>query len=95
MPLVRVKDKAQITLPAKVRRTLGIEEGDYLEVQLEGNRIVLIPQTVMAKLPPVTLSRGGEQMLEEALEDVRQGRVREHGDVESLIEELHDEADQD
>jgi len=95
MPLVRVKDKAQITLPAKVRRTLGIEEGDYLEVQLEGNRIVLIPQTVIAKLPPVTLSRGAEQMLEEALEDVQAGRVREHGTVESLIEELHDEADQD
>jgi len=42
--LVKVKRRGQITLPAKVRRALGIEEGDYLEVRVEGDRIVLIPQ---------------------------------------------------
>lgn len=92
MPLVKVKTKAQITLPLKVRQALGIEEGDYLQVEVQGNRIVLVPQALVTKLPPVTLSAQGERMLEEALEDIREGRIQEHDSVESLIEELHHEA---
>lgn len=95
MPLVRVKDKAQITLPVKVRRALGIEQGDYLEVAVEGSRIVLTPQALLTKLPPVSLSPAGEEMLREGLEDLREGRVREHDSVDALIEELRHEADQD
>jgi len=92
MPLVKVKDKAQITLPVKVRQVLGIEEGDYLDLQIEGNRIVLVPQVLVTKLPSVELSETGEKMLEEGLEDIRAGRVKVHATVESLIEELHDAA---
>lgn len=95
MPLVRVKSKAQITLPRKVREAVGIAEGDYLQVIVRGNRIILEPQTLVAKLPPVTLSAQGERMLQEALDDVREGRVKEHESVESLIAELHNETDSD
>jgi len=95
MPLIRVKQKAQITLPSEIRRALGIEEGDYLEAEVEGNRVVLTPKTIIPKLPPVALSERGEEMLREAFEDVEAGRTKEHDTVESLIEELHHEADQD
>ncbi len=91
--IVRVKTKAQITLPLKVRQALGIEEGDYLQIIVEDHRIVLVPQTLVTKLPPAVLSEQGEQMLEEALHDVREGRVKEHDGVDSLIAELHHEAD--
>ncbi|MFQ5808660.1 MAG: hypothetical protein ACE5JM_03485 [Armatimonadota bacterium] len=50
---------------------------------------------VKGKLPAVTLSDRGEQMLSEALQDVKAGRVKEHESVESLIQDLHDEAGQD
>lgn len=95
MTMIRVKKKAQITLPSGIRRALGIEEGDYLEAEVQGNTVVLTPKTVITKLPPVTLSDRGEQMLREALEDVEAGKVKEHDTVESLIEELRHEADQD
>lgn len=93
MPVVKVKTKAQITLPLKVRQALGIEEGDYLRVEVQGNQIVLLPQALVTKLPPVPLSEQGARMLEEALEDVREGRTTEHESVESLIADLHHEAD--
>lgn len=89
---VRVRGNAQITLPVKVRRALGIEEGDYLEVRIEGGRVVLIPQPLATKPPPVALSEQGEDMVQEALEDVRAGRIKEHDGAESLIEELHEVA---
>jgi AbrB family looped-hinge helix DNA binding protein len=95
MPLVKVRDKAQVTLPVKVRRALDIQEGDYLQVTVEQGRVVLTPQAIVAKAPPVTLSAEGERMLEEALADVAAGKVRQHETVESLIAELHDEVGQD
>jgi AbrB family looped-hinge helix DNA binding protein len=36
--------KGQLTLPKAVRRALGLQAGDALEVRLEGQRIVLLPQ---------------------------------------------------
>lgn len=88
MELVKVRGKAQITLPARVRKTLGIQTGDYLGAEIRDNSVVLIPQVLTEKLESVELSEQGEHMLHEALEDVRQGKVEEFEDVELLISDL-------
>jgi AbrB family looped-hinge helix DNA binding protein len=41
MPLARVKQKGQVTIPAKLRGGLGVAEGDYVDISREGSRIVL------------------------------------------------------
>ena len=89
MPLVKVKHKAQITLPANFRKALGIEEGDYLNIEIEHSKVTLTPQTIMDKIPSVTLSEKGEQMLNEALEDVKAGKAKEFKNVDELIKDLH------
>jgi len=88
MELVKVRGKAQITLPAKIRKALAINEGDYLEADIQDNKVVLTPQVMMDKFESVQLSKQGEQMLDEALDDVKQGRTREFEDVEDLISDL-------
>jgi len=92
MALVKVRSRAQITLPAEVRDELGIDEGDLLEARVEGNRIILEPQIVAPKFPEVELSEDGERVLDEALEDEAAGRVREYESVDALIADLDDEA---
>jgi len=89
MPLVQIREKAQITLPSQVRKALDVKEGDYLEVTVEGNRIVLVPQILIEKASPVTLSKKGERMLGGALEEVKQGKTKEFQEIEGLIEDLH------
>ncbi len=89
MPLVQVREKAQITIPSKIRKALGIKEGDYLEVEAEANKIVLIPKILIDKAEVVTLSKKGEEMLKEALEDVKKGRVKKFKNAEELIDDLH------
>jgi len=69
MPLVKIKDKGQVTLPAKLRERHHLSAGDYVEVKEEGNRIVLIPQDVAPRHP------GIDAVLREALDDERAGRV--------------------
>ncbi len=41
--LVYVKKKAQITIPLKVRKAIGIDEGDMLDLKIKNDEIVLKP----------------------------------------------------
>ena len=47
MPLVKVKEKFQITLPAELREALHLAVGDLLEATIEDNVIVLKPKIVV------------------------------------------------
>ncbi len=40
--IVKVTRNYQVTIPAEIRSKLGIREGDYLKVDLEGNKIVIV-----------------------------------------------------
>jgi len=40
--IVKVTRNYQVTIPAEIRNKLGIKEGDYLKVDLEGNKIVIV-----------------------------------------------------
>ncbi len=66
MALVKVKEKFQITIPAPIRRKLGLKVGDYLELEEAGGSIVLRPVAVVDK-------RKGEALekLEKVLKRVR------------------------
>jgi len=41
MSVTKVTRNYQITIPAEIRKALGIREGELLEVRIEGDRIVL------------------------------------------------------
>lgn len=41
MPITKVTRNYQITLPAEIRKTLGIKEGEYLEVGIEEGKIIV------------------------------------------------------
>ncbi|MFQ6064330.1 MAG: AbrB/MazE/SpoVT family DNA-binding domain-containing protein [Candidatus Bathyarchaeia archaeon] len=43
----KVLQKGKITIPAKIRKRLGISEGDYLKLEILGNRLVLLPPKTM------------------------------------------------
>ena len=88
MSLIQVREKAQITIPNKIRKELGIKKGDYLEIVKEDDRIVIIPKILIEKVS-VSLSVKGEEMLKEAIDDVKKGKVKIHNNVTHLINDLH------
>ena len=47
LPLVKVKEKFQITLPAELRQALHLAVGDMLEATIEQDKIVLTPKAVI------------------------------------------------
>jgi antitoxin PrlF len=46
--LVRIQEKGQVTLPADVRRKLGLKKGDLVSVTQTAEGILITPQEVLA-----------------------------------------------
>ena len=70
LPVVKIGVSRQVVIPKKLHDQLGLSPGDYLEVGLEGDRLVLTPKALV------------EKRLAESLDDIRQGRV--HGPFRSV-----------
>jgi AbrB family looped-hinge helix DNA binding protein len=47
MPLVRVKEKFQVTIPAEVREAVQLAVGDILETTVQGTTIILTPKAIV------------------------------------------------
>ena len=94
MPLIQVREKAQITLPQKIRKVFDIKEGDYLEPKVKKEGILLSPKiildkTTLAKMPTVSLSKKEEKELKASLKDFKKGRFKVFDNAEDLIADLH------
>ena len=55
MPVTKVTRNYQITIPAEIRKALGIKQGEYLTVELRGDEIVIRKAEV--EWPSIDLGR--------------------------------------
>ncbi len=67
---VKIGVSRQVVIPKRIHDELGLTPGDYLEVEREGDRLILTPKALV------------EKRLAEGLEDMRKGRV--HGPFSSV-----------
>ena len=88
MPTSKVTRHGQITLPASVRKRLGIEEGDLVEIEIEDERAVLMPKKLMDKNQAYFWTKRWQEGEREADEDIKAGRVKTFASVEELIKDL-------
>jgi antitoxin PrlF len=72
MPLTKVTRNYQITIPAEIRKALGIKEGEYLDVELRGDEIVI----KRAKMKWKTFKLG-RKITEEELERLEEEAMEE------------------
>ncbi len=86
--LIKVTRGGQVTIPAVLRREAGIEVGDYLEVRLEQDRLVLLPKQVIDKSQAYFWTEAWQESEREAEEDLRTGQVKRFETLENLIADL-------
>jgi antitoxin PrlF len=86
--LTKVTRNGQITLPAPARRALRVEEGDYMQVRVDADSIVLTPQKLVDKSQAFFWSPEWQAAEREASEDIAAGRVHAAQDVDDLIAQL-------
>ena len=89
MALVTIKDKFQVTIPAKLRERIGVRVGDLMEATVEGDGILLRPKAVvdrdaianqleqvLASAPTAPADRGKSEdaIIEDAIAEVAAAR---------------------
>ena len=83
MPLVTVKPKFQVTIPAKLRR--GLREGDVLEATVVGDGILLRPREAAdrnaaadriasARVDPLDAGRSEDEIMEDVIAGIDRAR---------------------
>ena len=73
--LVRIQEKGQVTLPADIRRRLGLKKGDVVAVEETADGVLITPQELIASR---ALSEIGKALKEQGLsleEMIERGRV--------------------
>ena len=62
--LVRVQEKGQVTIPAEIRRELGLKQGDLVAVTATPDGVLITPRSVVTSK---ALDRIGELLREQGL----------------------------
>ena len=86
--LVKMTRGGQITIPASIRKELDIEIGDYIEIEVVDDRLVLSPKHLIDKSQAYFWTKSWQEGEREAEEDIRAGRVEEFDSVEALFDDL-------
>ena len=97
VPLVTVKPKFQVTIPAKLRKDLDLREGDVMEASVVADGILLRPKeeavdrdvgarrvaAVLARLepPPEDVGRSEYDIMEDIVADIAAAREERRRDA--------------
>jgi AbrB family looped-hinge helix DNA binding protein len=85
---VAVNAQGRVTLPARVRRKLGLTEGDRLDVALEDDRIVLRPARLVVAEDAWAYRPESLDSIRRGLDDIQHGRVYQTSDTDLLAGRL-------
>ena len=69
---IKVLQKGKITIPADIRQKLGISEGDYVKLEIIGNKLMLFPPNTVPN--PTELLSGlaeGVQVIEPVKQELK------------------------
>src|SRR5207247_2258403 len=87
--LVQVHRKGQITLPQRVRRRLGLKEGDLFEVEVREDEIILHRRKLVDASQAYFWTEEWQRGERQASEDIRAGRVTDYPNAAAAIADLH------
>lgn len=88
MTTLPIRNKGQITLPAKLRRKLGLEEGDFVEVEETADGILLKPRKLIDADQEYFWTERWQKGEIAADRDIEAGRYEAFDDVDALAASL-------
>jgi AbrB family looped-hinge helix DNA binding protein len=93
--LIKVTHIGQVTLPADARRRLRVEKGDYTEVRVTEDSIILAPKALIDKSQAYFWSPEWQAAEHVASAGIADGRVQEFDNVDDLMAGLRAARQQD
>ncbi len=84
----KITRNGQITLSAGIRKKLGLETGDLIEIEIIQDKAVLTPKKLIDKDQSYFWTKEWQKAEIEASEDIKSGRTRVFDTAEELFDEL-------
>jgi len=75
MPLIKVKQNYQITIPNSLRKNLNIAVGDYLEVEKQDSELILKPVKMVPTDEAYSHTKEWQKGEKKADKDLKKGDV--------------------
>ena len=73
--IMKISPQGQIRIPKKIMITLGIEKGDYVEVDVEKNQIVLKPRKLIDPSQGWYWTKEWQKMEASVDDEIKEGHV--------------------
>ena len=86
--MTQIRHNYQLTLPAELRKQLGLKIGDLLEIAVKGYKLILTPKRPVDLDQAWFWTREWQEAEREVDEDIKAGRVKKAKSVEELIRTL-------
>ena len=87
MAIARIGPKHQITIPEEAFQQLGLQPGEFLEVQVRGDALYLVPQKLIPRDQAWFWSKKWQERERQADEAIAQGELS--GPFESVDDLIH------
>jgi antitoxin component of MazEF toxin-antitoxin module len=93
LPLVKVKEKFHITLPAALWNALHLAVGDLLETTIQDNMLVLEPKAVVDRAQPWAKIERAMASVENCASNSQQSPQEQEEELVGIVKEYrHDHA---
>ena len=86
--VTHIRQNYQITLPAELRKDLGLKIGDLVEIVVKGYKLVLTPKRAVGLEEAWFWSKDWQGAEREVEEHVKAGRVKKTRSADELIHAL-------
>ena len=86
--LRKVGQNYQVALPREIIERLGLHINDYLDIRLEGNKVVLEPQIIVPKDQAYFYTADWQKGEAEASEDIKKGKSTKTKNLKELFKKL-------
>lgn len=86
--MTRIRGKGQITIPDDVRKAAGLNEGDLIDVSIEGEAIVLRPTVAVPRSQAWFWTSAWQAGEQEASADIEAGRTTVDEGDDALLDAL-------
>jgi len=78
----------QIAVPKEIVKTLHLHINDYLDIHIDGDKIVIVPQLIIPKGQAYFYTPQWQKDEAEADEDIKKGRVTKTKNIKGLLKEM-------
>lgn len=89
--LTQLRGRSQITIPKSIIETLGLKEGDNLNIEIENGKIIVKPVVMVPKDQAWFWTDGWQLAEKEIDEDIKVGKIKTANNIDELMKDLRDE----